>query len=278
MSAVLSWLLIGDKAAAKDRELLRRRQVLYVLNATPPKTDGGVLNFFEKEPNLEYLRLSIRDVATDSILPHVPAAVEFLQRIRIRADGRVLVHCNEGKSRSAAIVAAFLVKAYGKSPNEALDAMRAARPEAEPREAFIRQLGTLEPANLDAVVDGFADGSTAASGPSIGPAVGPRAPPWAATEARAEERAPSEPAALSAKRPQVGPTMMPPLAKRPSLGQSIASAGVLPAPRHAVGPVPSAGPSPSVGPSPRPAVGPAPRPAVGPERRPPAGASWSCGE
>ena len=111
MSAVLPWLLIGDKAAAKDREFLRRQKVRYVLNVTPPKTEGGVVNFFEKEATLEYKRLSLRDVATDTILPHVSAAVEFLQRVRIRADGRVLVHCNEGKSRSVAIVAAFLIRA-----------------------------------------------------------------------------------------------------------------------------------------------------------------------
>ena len=48
MSAVLSWLLIGDKNTAKDRTLLRKHNVRYIINATPPRTEGGVANFFEK--------------------------------------------------------------------------------------------------------------------------------------------------------------------------------------------------------------------------------------
>lgn len=68
-AAVLPWLFVGDKSVAKDRDLLRRKQVRYILNVTPPKTEGGVVNFFEKDGTLEYLRLPLRDVATDTILP-----------------------------------------------------------------------------------------------------------------------------------------------------------------------------------------------------------------
>lgn len=49
MSArVLPWLLIGDKKAALDRSFLRQHNVRYILNMTPPRTEGGVANFFEK--------------------------------------------------------------------------------------------------------------------------------------------------------------------------------------------------------------------------------------
>ena len=161
MSSLLPWLLVGDKAMAKDRTELRKRKVKYILNVTPPMTEGGVANFFQNEGSLEYLRLPLRDVASDTIIPHIGAAVEFLQRARVRADGRVLVHCNEGKSRSAAIAAAFLIKAYNKTPDEALEALRFARPQAEPREAFVKQLRTLEPAILHSEVDGFEDSAAA---------------------------------------------------------------------------------------------------------------------
>jgi len=39
---------LGDKATARDRPLLRRLGIRYILNATPPMTEGGVANFFEK--------------------------------------------------------------------------------------------------------------------------------------------------------------------------------------------------------------------------------------
>ena len=236
MSSLLPWLLVGDKAMAKDRIELRKRKVKYILNVTPPMTDGGVANFFQNEGSLEYLRLPLRDVASDTILPHVAAAVEFLQRARVRADGRALVHCNEGKSRSAAIAAAFLVKAYNKTPDEALEARRVARPQAEPREAFMKQLHTLEPAILHSEVDGFEDSAAAtiaaarAAGPSIGPSIGPIGPA-AGPPPRPAAGPQSEPAGTKdslrtfepsmPKRAQVGPALPP--AKRaavigPALG------------------------------------------------------------
>jgi hypothetical protein len=240
MSSLLPWLLVGDKAMAKDRTELRKRKVKYILNVTPPMTEGGVANFFQNEGSLEYLRLPLRDVASDTIIPHIGAAVEFLQRARVRADGRVLVHCNEGKSRSAAIAAAFLIKAYNKTPDEALEALRFARPQAEPREAFVKQLRTLEPAILHSEVDGFEDSAAAtaataaaarAAGPSIGPSIGPAAGPPLPRPAAGPQSEPEDTQDSSRacgpsmpKRAQVGPALPP--AKRaavigPALGPQL---------------------------------------------------------
>ena len=156
----------------------------------------------------------------------VPAAVDFIQRARVRADGRVLVHCNEGKSRSVAIAAAYLMKAYGKSAEDALDALRAARPQADPREAFCRQLATLEPQTLAAPIDGFQGSETGTrAGDSVGAATGPAVGPTAR---------PGVP-----RRAEAGPTMPP--AKRVALG-----------PNRPGDAKPSVGPrvmGPSVGPS-----------------------------
>lgn len=48
MSQLLPWLFVGDKPFARDRRALSISRVRYVLNATPPRTMGGVANFFEK--------------------------------------------------------------------------------------------------------------------------------------------------------------------------------------------------------------------------------------
>ena len=56
-------LFIGDKAFAMDRTRLRKLNIRYIVNATPPLTSGGVANFFEKERELEYLRVPMRDAA-----------------------------------------------------------------------------------------------------------------------------------------------------------------------------------------------------------------------
>jgi hypothetical protein len=188
-------LFIGDKAFAMDRRRLRKLNIRYIVNTTPPLTSGGVANFFEKEREVEYLRVPMRDVNTESVLDHLPKAIEFLDRARIRADGAVLVHCNEGKSRSCAVTVGFLVRTHGRTLAEALELVRAARPIAEPKEAFLAQLGTLEPAVLPGVdTDGCrargkrraadADSDAGAKRPAIGPqgppqraGIGPQGPP-----------------------------------------------------------------------------------------------------
>ena len=211
---VLDWLYVGDKTVAKDRALLRQLNVRYVLNVTPPRTEGGVANFFEKEGSIEYLRLPLRDLNTESVLPLLPAAVEFLRRAHVRDDGCALVHCNEGRSRSVALVTGFLVLTRGLSSSDALALVREVRPRAEPKEAFVRQLATLTPTIA-------AGGNPAASAASAS----------AASAAPAAAQVPKRPAdgALPAPKRVVGP-QLPPHMQRGS------PEGDVPAPKRVAGP------------------------------------------
>ena len=83
-----SWIVIGDKALARDRAALQRLKIKYIVNVTPPLTSGGVANFFSGDAAYEYHRAELRDVATENILPQLPAVVEFMQRARVRATSR----------------------------------------------------------------------------------------------------------------------------------------------------------------------------------------------
>jgi dual specificity phosphatase 12 len=55
--------------------------------------------------------------------------------------GGVLVHCQAGMSRSATVVAAFLMRELDLDPVEAVSALREARPVVDPSETFWHQLG-----------------------------------------------------------------------------------------------------------------------------------------
>jgi hypothetical protein len=56
----------------------------------------------------------------------------------------VLVHCAEGRSRSAAVVAAYLIARKGMSAGEALEAVRSCRPCASPKAVFVAALEAYE--------------------------------------------------------------------------------------------------------------------------------------
>jgi len=55
----------------------------------------------------------------------------------------VLVHCNDGKNRSVALVAVYLMMSENTTCKEALDAIREKNPDSAPEPGFIRQLDKM---------------------------------------------------------------------------------------------------------------------------------------
>jgi len=271
----LDWIWIGDADDARDAGSLRRHNVRYILNCTPLRSDGGVSNFHEKDPYFSYCRTSMGDNATEHLSKRFEESWEFLERARVREDGGVLVHCQQGVSRSASMVMSYLMKFYRKSFDEALALARNARAQANPNEGFTIQLKELETtlrttngyakvpptrnrANAGAIgaIRGAAAGP--ARGPTAGPARGPTAGP-----ARG-------PTVCPARGPTVGPARGPLLpaggasaTMGPSIGPALGPAGPKKGPE--LGPA-KAGNSaaPSIGPSKPAKIG----PAKGPSRLP----------
>ena len=141
-------LYLGDRKDAKDRAALRRLNVQSIVNCTPPKSEdpgAGCPSFFERE--LRYLRVPIYDSPAEDAAEHFASVLDFIAS-RLHYGG-VLVHCNRGVSRSATFVVAHLMKARALDPASALELVRAARPQAEPNAAFLKQLDVLH-AELEA--------------------------------------------------------------------------------------------------------------------------------
>lgn len=64
----------------------------------------------------------------------------------VRAGGACLVYCKNGRSRSAAVCTAYLMRHRGLSLAQAFQAVKSARPVAEPNPGFWSQLQKYEEA------------------------------------------------------------------------------------------------------------------------------------
>jgi len=81
----------------------------------------------------------IDDAPEADLSPAMLEALPFIETA-IASGGRVLVHCEQGKSRSASVVVAFVRAWTGLGPQRALDFVQACRPQALPNWGFLKQL------------------------------------------------------------------------------------------------------------------------------------------
>ncbi|KFU98448.1 PREDICTED: dual specificity protein phosphatase 19, partial [Pterocles gutturalis] len=132
----------GSQDAAHDLETMRKHKVTHVLNVA-----YGVQNAFLND--FMYKTISILDLPETDITSYFPECFEFIEKAKIE-DGVVLVHCNAGVSRAAAIVIGFLMNSEGLSFDKAFSLVKNARPAACPNPGFMEQLHKYQEQNVKA--------------------------------------------------------------------------------------------------------------------------------
>eukprot|EP01113_Clastostelium_recurvatum_P002280 TRINITY_DN10943_c0_g2_i1.p1 TRINITY_DN10943_c0_g2~~TRINITY_DN10943_c0_g2_i1.p1 ORF type:complete len:178 (+),score=8.56 TRINITY_DN10943_c0_g2_i1:50-583(+) len=89
---------------------------------------------------LTYLHLKeLVDLPFANVLQYIPGVVDFLST-RTSDDECVLFHCAQGVSRSATVLAAYLMAKERISHREAIYRLRKARPVVSPNASFVSQL------------------------------------------------------------------------------------------------------------------------------------------
>ena len=91
----------------------------------------------------ECYRMDVLDLETEDIFPHLEGAVECIDAALTRGKN-VLVHCQQGVSRSATIVIAYLIRKRGMTYDAAAAFVRQRRPCVKPNSGFVRSLKAYE--------------------------------------------------------------------------------------------------------------------------------------
>ncbi|CAG5865370.1 dual specificity protein phosphatase 19 isoform 2-T2 [Menidia menidia] len=134
---VKPFLLLGSQDAAHDFGTLRKHKVSHILNVA-----FGVENVF---PDLFlYKTVSILDLPDTDLVPYIQECCDFIQQARSEK-GVVLAHCNAGVSRAPAVVIGYLMSCEGQSFDDALSAVKSARPASSPNPGFLEQLRSYKP-------------------------------------------------------------------------------------------------------------------------------------
>ncbi|KAF8637468.1 hypothetical protein AX16_010796 [Volvariella volvacea WC 439] len=131
MDEIVPKLWIGDLVSALDTETLKRNGISSVLTAM-----RGTVTIND---TLMRHQILLDDTLDADILVHLPPSIQFIEKELEKGRG-VLVHCQAGVSRSATIVAAYLMYSRDISADEALEIIREKRPIVEPNENFLHQL------------------------------------------------------------------------------------------------------------------------------------------
>lgn len=143
-SEVMPGLYIGSIGAALNKPYLLENGISHILTVA-----DNLKNSF---PDIfTYKSLEILDTIEFNILSILDEALEFIETA-LNSQGKVLVHCFAGKSRSATVVCAYLMKKHSMRLEQAIEFLKSKRPCIMPNQGFLFQLALYEkslfPVNL----------------------------------------------------------------------------------------------------------------------------------
>lgn len=91
------------------------------------------------KPGIFQLHVAIADDPKASLLAHLDTVYEFIDKA-LKTDGKVVVHCEQGISRSAALIAGYLLRQEKTSVKLALQSVYLASPKSRVNPWFVQDL------------------------------------------------------------------------------------------------------------------------------------------
>ena len=132
----IDYLFIGSIGAAYNKEKLLQHGITHILCLS----EIIKMNFPE---SFTYLRIPMIDRIEYDITEDLDKIFEFITTAK-ENNGKILVHCYQGKSRSCAICCAYMIKYYNHTLLSSLELIRTVRPIASPNSGFLSILQNFE--------------------------------------------------------------------------------------------------------------------------------------
>jgi protein-tyrosine phosphatase len=137
ISEILPYLYLGNERDAANLQQLTEFGITHILNVTAHIPlhfeDNGIL----------CKRLPASDSGSQNLKQYFDEAISFIEAAR-SSNGRVLVHCQAGVSRSPTITIAYIMALLGKSSNDAFEFVNNKRNIVSPNLNFMGQLFEFE--------------------------------------------------------------------------------------------------------------------------------------
>mmetsp|Transcript_22114 Transcript_22114/g.15792 ORF Transcript_22114/g.15792 Transcript_22114/m.15792 type:complete len:146 (+) Transcript_22114:58-495(+) len=103
MNIIIDRLYLGSLKGAGNTKRLKETGITHILTCGRDFAPRDTSSF-------KWKRLIIDDNPNDKITPFLDEAVDFIKEAMDQKDGKILVHCFAGMSRSACCVIAYLIR------------------------------------------------------------------------------------------------------------------------------------------------------------------------
>jgi len=139
-SKIDSHIYLSSYKMANDKKILNKYKIKNILTIMPECNDCDKMN---KYKGINYLQISKEDNQNENLKEEFDKCFKFINNA-IDNEENILIHCRAGKSRSPTIIAAYLIKKYGLSRDDALNYMKKNRKIISPNPGFMKQLKEFE--------------------------------------------------------------------------------------------------------------------------------------
>ena len=95
-------------------------------------------------PGIVYKKIEVLDVPSTDLRPYFAETNKFIKDALDSENGRILVHCRAGVSRSASAIISYLISERGLTYAEAFKVTKAQRPIIKPNSGFELQLKSIK--------------------------------------------------------------------------------------------------------------------------------------